>query len=131
MSSKLTSTSRPWPLARAAITALSRPIAETYAPAKSTIEMPHFAMMGLFSWILMGLLAGAHARFFLPGRDAMGCIMTVITGVVGAVVGGFVATLLGFGGFEGFDLYSLIIATVGAILFLLVLRMVRGGDKSR
>ncbi len=91
--------------------------------------MPQYAMMGLLSWILMGLLAGALARFFLPGRDAMGCFMTVLTGVVGAVVGGFVATLLGFGGFQGFDLYSLVIATLGAVLFLLVVRIFRGGTR--
>ncbi len=92
--------------------------------------MPQYAMMGLLSWILMGLLAGALARFLLPGRDSMGCFMTVLIGVVGAVVGGFAATLLGFGGFQGFDLYSLIIATVGAILFLLVVRIFRGGGSS-
>ncbi|MFN7942934.1 MAG: GlsB/YeaQ/YmgE family stress response membrane protein [Thermoanaerobaculia bacterium] len=90
--------------------------------------MPKFAMMGLFSWILMGLLAGALARFFLPGRDKMGCFMTLATGIVGSIVGGFVATLLGFGGFAGFDVHSLIVATLGALLFLLVLRLLRGGD---
>ena len=93
--------------------------------------MPQYAMMGLFSWILMGLVAGALARFFLPGRDAMGCFMTIFTGVVGAVGGGFIATLLGFGGFQGFDIYSLIIATLGAVLFLLVIRIFRGGKRSR
>lgn len=88
--------------------------------------MPQYAMMGLLSWILMGLLAGALARFLLPGRDPIGCFTTILVGVVGAVVGGFTATLLGFGGFQGFDLYSLILATVGAILFLLVVRILRG-----
>jgi len=91
--------------------------------------MPQYAMMGLLSWILMGLLAGALARFFLPGRDPLGCIMTIVTGVVGAIVGGFVATLLGFGGFQGFDVYSLIVATLGAVLFLLVVRIFRGGKR--
>ncbi len=92
--------------------------------------MPEYVQMGLFSWILMGLLAGALARFFLPGRDALGCITTALVGIVGAVVGGFVATKLGFGGFQGFDVYSLIIATIGAILFLLVVRILRGNKKS-
>jgi uncharacterized membrane protein YeaQ/YmgE (transglycosylase-associated protein family) len=92
--------------------------------------MPEYVQMGLFSWILMGLLAGALARFFLPGRDSLGCITTVLVGIVGAVVGGFVATKLGFGGFQGFDVYSLIIATIGAVLFLLVVRIFRGGKKS-
>ncbi|MEZ5313365.1 MAG: GlsB/YeaQ/YmgE family stress response membrane protein [Thermoanaerobaculia bacterium] len=91
--------------------------------------MPDFAMMGLFSWILMGLLAGALGRFLLPGRDPMGCVATVLTGIVGAIVGGFVATTLGFGGFQGFDVYSLLLATLGAILFLFVLRLLSGRRK--
>ena len=91
--------------------------------------MPEFEMMGLLSWLVMGLLAGLLGRFLLPGRDAMGCIVTTLTGIVGAVVGGFVATWLGFGGFRGFDIYSLLVATAGAILFLIVLRILRGGRR--
>lgn len=96
--------------------------------------MPEFAMMGLFSWIFMGLLAGALARFILPGKDNLGCISTILTGIVGAVAGGFIATALGFGGFQGFDIYSLLLATLGALLFLFLLRLLRGsgkGDKKR
>ena len=89
--------------------------------------MPTYAMMGLFSWILMGLLAGLLARFVLPGRDPMGCIVTTLVGIAGAVLGGFLATLLGFGGFAGFDLRSLLVATAGAVLLLLVTRLFRGG----
>ncbi len=88
--------------------------------------MPDLAMMGLFSWILMGLCAGALARFLAPGDDRMGCVATLLTGIVGAVLGGFLATLLGFGGFSGFDLYSLIVATLGAIVLLLVAKLFRG-----
>ena len=87
--------------------------------------MPAFEMMGLLSWILMGLLAGVLGRFLTPGDDRMGCFWTIVTGVVGAVVGGFVATLLGFGGFRGFDLYSLIIATLGAVVCLFLLKLFR------
>ena len=92
--------------------------------------MPEYVQMGLLSWILMGLLAGALARFLLPGRDALGCITTILVGIVGAVVGGFVATKLGFGGFQGFDIYSLMIATLGAFLFLLVMRLFRSGKRA-
>jgi len=87
--------------------------------------MPQLQMMGLVSWIVMGLLAGALARFLAPGRDQMGCIATVLIGIVGSVVGGFAATLLGFGGFRGFDIYSLVVATLGAVLLLLVVRILR------
>lgn len=91
--------------------------------------MPEFAMMGLASWIFMGLLAGALARFVLPGKDDLGCVGTFVAGLLGSIIGGFVATLLGFGGFQGFDLYSLLLATVGAILFLFLLRILGGGKK--
>lgn len=91
--------------------------------------MPEFEMMGLLSWVIMGLIAGLLGRFLLPGRDAMGCFVTTLTGIVGAVVGGFVATWLGFGGFRGFDIYSFFVATAGAILFLIVLRILRGSNR--
>ena len=81
--------------------------------------------MGLISWILMGAVAGLLGKFLTPGKDPGGCIITPLIGIVGAVVGGFIATSLGFGGISGFDLRSLAIATVGAILFLLVLRLLR------
>jgi uncharacterized membrane protein YeaQ/YmgE (transglycosylase-associated protein family) len=85
-----------------------------------------FDAMGLLSWIVMGLVAGALAKFLLPGRDPGGCIVTALIGVAGAVLGGFLATRMGFGGISGFDLRSLGIAVVGAFLFLLVLRMLGG-----
>jgi uncharacterized membrane protein YeaQ/YmgE (transglycosylase-associated protein family) len=81
--------------------------------------------MGLISWIVMGALAGLLGKFLTPGKDPGGCIITPLIGIVGAVVGGFIATSLGFGGLSGFDLRSLAIATAGAILFLLVLRLLR------
>ena len=49
--------------------------------------MSAFAAMGLLSWIVMGLLAGAVARFLLPGKDPMGCILTMVVGVAGALLG--------------------------------------------
>jgi len=87
--------------------------------------MPDFAMMGLLSWIVMGLCAGALARFLAPGDDSMGCIATILVGILGAVLGGVLATLLGFGGFRGFDIYSLIVATLGAVVLPLVVRLFR------
>lgn len=82
--------------------------------------------MGLLSWIVFGLIAGAVAKFLMPGRDPGGCIITIIIGVIGAVLGGYLATLLGFGGISGFDLRSFLIAVVGSILLLLIWRMLRG-----
>ena len=80
--------------------------------------------MGLLSWIVMGLIAGAVAKLLVPGRGA-GVVLTLAVGLVGALLGGFLATELGFGGLSGFDLRSVIIATLGGTLFLLLLRLLR------
>ena len=82
--------------------------------------------MGLISWIVFGLIAGAIAKFLMPGKDPGGCIITIIVGVVGAVLGGWIATLLGFGGISGFDWRSLFIAILGALLLLFLWRMISG-----
>lgn len=93
--------------------------------------MPEFAMMNGFLWLVLGVVAGALARFLLPGKDPLGCLATLVIGVAGAYLGGFLATLLGFGGFRGFDGYSLIVATLGAVLLLLVARIFRGRGDAR
>lgn len=82
--------------------------------------------MGLLSWIIFGLIAGAIAKALTPGRDPGGCIITIIIGVIGSVLGGYIATLLGFGGISGFDFRSFIIAILGSILLLIVWRMISG-----
>jgi uncharacterized membrane protein YeaQ/YmgE (transglycosylase-associated protein family) len=82
-------------------------------------------VMGLLSWILFGLIAGALAKLVMPGNDPGGCIITTIVGIVGAVLGGFVATAMGFGGISGFDLRSMGIAILGAILLLAIYRAIR------
>lgn len=90
-----------------------------------------FEVMGLGSWILMGLVAGAIAKFLLPGKDVGGCITTIAVGIAGAILGGFLATYLGYGGISGFDVRSLIVAILGAILLLIALRLFKGRDKSK
>ncbi len=89
----------------------------------SIVEM--FKLMGLGSWILMGLLAGLAAKFLLPGKDPGGCVVTVLIGIGGALLGGFLATYLKFGGLSGFDGRSFVIATLGAFVLLLLLRVVK------
>ena len=83
-------------------------------------------MNGLLSWIVFGLIAGAIAKFLTPGRDPGGCIITIIIGVIGSVLGGYLATLLGFGGISGFDLRSFFIAVIGSIILLFIWRMISG-----
>jgi len=82
--------------------------------------------MGFLSWILLGLVVGVLAKWILPGRDPGGLIVTILLGIMGAVVGGYLATLLGLGAVTGFNLGSLAIAIAGAILVLLVHRKIRG-----
>jgi uncharacterized membrane protein YeaQ/YmgE (transglycosylase-associated protein family) len=84
-----------------------------------------FRLMGLASWLVMGLLAGVAARYLAPGRDAAGCAVTVLVGIAGALLGGVLATYLGFGGLSGFDRRSFVVATLGAILLLMLLRVLR------
>jgi uncharacterized membrane protein YeaQ/YmgE (transglycosylase-associated protein family) len=76
--------------------------------------------MGILSWILLGLVAGAIAKALHPGRDPQGCIVTMIIGIVGAVLGGWIATLLGWGSVDGFNLYSILVAVAGAVLALAI-----------
>lgn len=82
--------------------------------------------MGILSWIIFGLLAGALAKFIMPGNDPGGCLVTILLGVVGAAVGGWIGTQLGFGTVQGFDIRSLGIAVLGSLMVLLIYRAVRG-----
>jgi uncharacterized membrane protein YeaQ/YmgE (transglycosylase-associated protein family) len=78
--------------------------------------------MGVLSWIVLGLVAGAIAKFIMPGNDPGGILVTMLLGIVGAVVGGFVGTALGFGTISGFDVRSLLLAIGGTLFFLIVYR---------
>ncbi|MEM7049189.1 MAG: GlsB/YeaQ/YmgE family stress response membrane protein [Acidobacteriota bacterium] len=82
--------------------------------------------MGIVYWIVLGLVAGALAKFIMPGKDPGGCVMTTILGVVGALLGGFLGNFLGFGGLSGFSLQSLLMAVGGSVLLLLLFRIIRG-----
>jgi len=75
--------------------------------------------MGILAWIVLGLVAGALAKLIMPGRQGGGIILTIVLGVVGAIVGGFVGTrVFGFGDISGFDLRSIAIAVGGALVVL-------------
>lgn len=82
--------------------------------------------MGFLAWIIFGLLAGLLAKFIMPGNDPGGCLVTVILGIAGAAVGGWIGTQLGFGTVTGFDLRSFGLAIGGSIILLLVYRVLRG-----
>lgn len=78
-------------------------------------------------WILLGLVAGTLAKFLVPGRDPSGCIVTIVLGIVGAFLGGFIGTRIGWGSVAAgsFDFRSIALATLGAIVLLLLGRLIR------
>lgn len=80
--------------------------------------------MGLLSWIIVGGLAGLLAESFMGGERG-GCLVTVLLGIVGAFIGGFVMSLFGFGGVNGLDIWSIVVATIGAMILLAVTRALR------
>jgi uncharacterized membrane protein YeaQ/YmgE (transglycosylase-associated protein family) len=81
--------------------------------------------MSWIIWIILGLVAGILAKWIMPGRDPGGFIVTILLGIVGALVGGFISVRLGFGDVTGFNLPSIIIAVLGAILLLFIYRMIK------
>jgi uncharacterized membrane protein YeaQ/YmgE (transglycosylase-associated protein family) len=81
--------------------------------------------MGVLSWIVFGLIAGAIGKFLHPGKDPGGFFVTIIIGILGAVVGGFIASALGVGDIDGFNFGSLAIAILGSILLLFIYRKMR------
>jgi len=81
--------------------------------------------MGVLYWILMGLVVGLLARLLMPGKDPQGLIITILLGIGGALLGGFLASSLGIGSVSGFDIKSILIATGGAILILIIYRAIK------
>jgi len=84
--------------------------------------------LGIFGWIIIGLIAGAIAGAFVPGRQRMGCLGTMLVGILGGIIGGFLwENVLGMGEASGW-LGAIVIATIGAMIVLFVLRGMSGRD---
>jgi uncharacterized membrane protein YeaQ/YmgE (transglycosylase-associated protein family) len=83
--------------------------------------------MGILLWAVFGLIAGALAKFIMPGKAPGGIILTILLGIVGAVVGGYIGTLLNFGGVTDFDIRSMLLAVGGGVLVLFVYGMATRG----
>jgi uncharacterized membrane protein YeaQ/YmgE (transglycosylase-associated protein family) len=91
-------------------------------------------MLDVIAWIIFGLIAGAIAKAILPGSDPGGAIVTILIGIVGSLLGGFIGrAILGYGRIEeaggitrpGF-LMNLVLAVIGAIILLVCYRLIRG-----
>ncbi len=76
--------------------------------------------MGLISWIVVGALAGLLAKWIMPGSGPGGFLITVLLGMAGASIGGFIVGLLGGTGATGFNVWSILVATFGAVVLLFV-----------
>ncbi len=81
--------------------------------------------MGILSWIIMGLIVGVLAKWIMPGKDPGGIIVTICIGIAGAFLGGFIGSILGIGDVSGFNLMSFILAIGGAILLLILYRVIK------
>jgi uncharacterized membrane protein YeaQ/YmgE (transglycosylase-associated protein family) len=81
--------------------------------------------MSLIGWIFFGLITGFAASKAVS-RRGQGCILNVVLGIVGACVGGFMFTSIGGDGITGFNLYSMFVAVIGAIVFLLLFHIITG-----
>ncbi len=84
--------------------------------------------MGIIGWILLGIVGGVIAKALLPGNDPGGLIVTIIIGIVGALLGGFLARALGFGDpiDEFFDVSTWLAAIIGSMILLVIYRAVTG-----
>ena len=85
--------------------------------------------MGILAWIVFGGLAGLVAGLLIGGRG--GIIYSIIVGIVGALLGGFIMSLFGESGVTGWNWRSFGVAVLGAIVLLVILRLVRGGGRAR
>tara|TARA_B100000676_G_scaffold240456_1_gene241413 strand:+ start:708 stop:959 length:252 start_codon:yes stop_codon:yes gene_type:complete len=81
--------------------------------------------MGILSWIVFGLIAGIIAKWIMPGKDPGGFIITILLGIAGAFVGGWLGSLVGMGSMGSFSLGSFVTAIVGALVLLFLYRMVK------
>ena len=83
-------------------------------------------LSALLFWIIVGLIAGAVAKFAMPGPDLGGIVVTIIIGIAGAVLGGFLLGLLGIGGgtSSGGWIFSIVAGVIGAVILLAMYRLV-------
>lgn len=83
---------------------------------------------GFLGWIIVGLIAGALAKWIMPGKDPGGIIVTILIGIAGGLIGGFISTKIGLGG--GGNIVNILIATAGAVLLLFIYRFIKGRTAS-
>lgn len=81
--------------------------------------------MGILTWIILGLVVGALAKLLMPGDDPGGIFITILLGIAGAFLGGMIGSMLGIGSITGFNMLSIVLAIVGAVILLVLYRVIR------
>jgi uncharacterized membrane protein YeaQ/YmgE (transglycosylase-associated protein family) len=76
--------------------------------------------MGIIAWVIFGGLAGWIASIITGRNNRMGCLANIVVGIVGAFIGGFLMSFIGGSGVSGFNLYSFIVAVIGAVVLLVI-----------
>lgn len=84
------------------------------------------SIMGILTWIIVGLIVGVLAKWVMPGKDPGGFIVTVLIGIAGAVVGGFIGSLLGMSAIGDFSIVGILFAIGGGVLLLFAYRKLSG-----
>lgn len=81
--------------------------------------------MGILSWVILGVIAGALAKLLMPGKDGGGFFLTMGLGIAGAFVGGWIGSVLGLGSITGVNVGSVLTATAGAFLILILYKQMK------
>jgi uncharacterized membrane protein YeaQ/YmgE (transglycosylase-associated protein family) len=88
-------------------------------------------MLSIIGWIVFGLIAGVIAKAIMPGRDPGGAIVTILLGIAGSLIGGFIGQRLLYGDGNGpGTIMSMVFAVIGAIILLAAYRLIRGRSVS-
>jgi len=82
--------------------------------------------MGIIAWLILGALAGWIASMIVGTNEEQGAIGNIVVGIVGAFIGGFVFSIFGGSSVTGFNLYSLLVAIVGAVALLAIFKVITG-----
>jgi len=82
--------------------------------------------MSILAWIVVGIIAGFLAKAVVPGEGPGGLLGDLIIGIIGAIIGGWIANALGHFGATGINLWSILVAFIGGVVLLLIIRAVTG-----
>lgn len=82
-------------------------------------------MIGIIVWIVFGALAGWLTSLIMKTDEQQGAIGNIVLGILGAVVGGLIMNFFGYGGVDGFNLYSLVVAILGSVILVMLFRLVK------